>query len=103
MITNVTPFLCLYSVESFKEIQDSLCVGQKSGTSLEERVILFIKMVSGVNLGPELIKQIQASIRSQLSARHVPSVILEIADIPVNRHFSPWQSALSGPIILFRC
>jgi acetoacetyl-CoA synthetase len=69
-------------VEGFKEIQDSLCVGQKSNHSLEERVILFLKMAAGSSFGPDLIKQVQASIRNQLSARHVPAVILPIEDIP---------------------
>ena len=35
-------------------------------------------------LTEELVKQIKLTIRKELSARHVPSVILEIADIPVS-------------------
>jgi acetoacetyl-CoA synthetase len=69
-------------VESFKEIQDSLCVGQKSKDGCDERVILFVKMAPGTQLSAELTKQIQMSIRNELSARHVPAVILETQDIP---------------------
>jgi len=70
-------------VESFKEIQDSLCVAQKSHDGSDERVILFLKMAPGIQLSAELIKQIQMSIRKELSARHVPAVILQTTDIPV--------------------
>ncbi|ESN93803.1 hypothetical protein HELRODRAFT_103160 [Helobdella robusta] len=69
-------------VESFKEVQDSLCVGQKSSDGMDERVILFLKMIPGINLTSDLIKQVQASIRKQLSPRHVPSVVMETTDIP---------------------
>ena len=34
-------------VESFKEIQDSLCVAQRSKCGSEERVLLFLKMATG--------------------------------------------------------
>jgi len=70
-------------VESFKEIQDSLCVAQKSRDGSDERVVLFLKMAPGTQLSAELIKQIQMSIRKELSARHVPAVILQTTDIPV--------------------
>jgi len=35
-------------------------------------------------LTEELVKQIKLTVRKELSARHVPSIILEIADIPVS-------------------
>ena len=71
-------------MENFKEIQDSLCIGQKSRDGCDERVVLFLKMVPGIALSAELIKQLQMSIRKELTARHIPSVFLEIADIPVS-------------------
>ena len=60
---------------------DSLCVPQfnKDG---EERVILFLKMASGHTFQPDLVKSIRNAIRLGLSARHVPSLILETKDIP---------------------
>jgi len=70
-------------VESFKEVQDSLCVAQKSCDGSDERVVLFLKMAPGIQLSAELIKQVQMSIRKELSARHVPAVILQTTDIPV--------------------
>uniref|UniRef100_A0A8D1KGA5 Acetoacetyl-CoA synthetase n=1 Tax=Sus scrofa TaxID=9823 RepID=A0A8D1KGA5_PIG len=70
-------------VEAFEEVMDSLCVPQfnKDG---EERVILFLKMASGHTFQPDLVKSIRNAIRLGLSARHVPSLILETKDIPVH-------------------
>jgi len=68
-------------VEEFKEIADSLCVGQRSPDRSEERVVLFLKMVDG-EVTPELIKSLAGTIRTRLSARHVPALILPISDIP---------------------
>ncbi|XP_023339584.1 acetoacetyl-CoA synthetase isoform X2 [Eurytemora carolleeae] len=67
-------------VEQFPEISDSLCVGQRSPDGLEERVLLFLKLQ--VPLGPVLVDKLRKTIRSQLSARHVPALILQIEDIP---------------------
>lgn len=74
----------IYSViEPFDEIADSLCIGQKSPiNSDEERVILFLKMENGKEVTEELVSKIKATIRQRLSARHVPALILPIADIP---------------------
>ncbi|XP_037600114.1 acetoacetyl-CoA synthetase [Cebus imitator] len=67
-------------VESFEEVEDSLCVPQYSRYG-EERVILFLKMASGHTFQPGLVKRIRDAIRVGLSARHVPSLILETKDV----------------------
>ena len=56
-------------------------MGQRTPDRSEERVILFLKMVKGV-LSPDFIKRLSTTIRSRLSARHVPALILPISDIP---------------------
>ena len=61
---------------------DSLCVPQYNKDG-EERVILFLKMASGHTFRPDLVKRIREAIRLGLSARHVPSLILETQGIPV--------------------
>uniref|UniRef100_A0A8C7BWT1 Acetoacetyl-CoA synthetase n=1 Tax=Neovison vison TaxID=452646 RepID=A0A8C7BWT1_NEOVI len=68
-------------VEAFEEVADSLCVPQYNKDG-EERVLLFLKMASGHSFGPELVKSICNAIRVGLSARHVPSLILETKGIP---------------------
>ncbi|KAK3750651.1 hypothetical protein QZH41_012831, partial [Actinostola sp. cb2023] len=67
-------------VERFDEVEDSLCVGQQ--TKDDERVVLFLKLVNGARLNEDLVSRTRASIRSQLSARHVPAFILETKEIP---------------------
>ena len=56
-------------------------MGQRSADRSEERVILFLKMLSG-EPSTELITALVKTIRTRLSARHVPALILPIADIP---------------------
>eukprot|EP00128_Syssomonas_multiformis_P009652 Colp12_sorted_trinity150504_noHs@25257 len=71
----------IYNItDTFPEVQDSLCVGQMIGC--DERVVLFLKLRPNVEFTDALVKKMQVAIRSQLSARHVPAVILPIEDIP---------------------
>ncbi|KAI9216780.1 acetoacetyl-CoA synthetase-like protein [Blastocladiella britannica] len=71
----------LYNIiEQFPEVADSLVVGQKVGD--DERVIMFLQMPEGTTLGRALVDAIKAKIRAQLSARHVPAVIVQVPDIP---------------------
>ena len=67
-------------VEHMEGIADSLCVAQKYYD--DERVILFLKMAPGNRFSKEVIEKVKAEIRKQLSARHVPSIVLETKDIP---------------------
>jgi len=69
-------------VEPFDEISDSLCVGQRTPDG-EERVILFLKMAEKADFAKSGISdRLKKVIRSSLSARHVPGLILPILDIP---------------------
>lgn len=67
-------------VENMPEIADSLAIGQNWKDDV--RVVLFVKMKAGCVLSPELEKQIKSSIRTNLSARHVPAKIVAVEDIP---------------------
>lgn len=67
-------------VEHVEGVVDSLCVAQSYRS--DERVILFLKMETGHNFSPELVKRVKTLIRVKLSARHVPAIILETTDIP---------------------
>ncbi|KAJ3174958.1 hypothetical protein HK101_010798 [Irineochytrium annulatum] len=71
----------LYTIiGQFSDVADSLAVGQNVGN--DERVVLFVKMVEGHSYTSELKTKIAVAIRNQLSARHVPAIILPIDDIP---------------------
>ena len=74
-----------------KEINDSLAVAQRpkltgsaSDHNVNERVILFVKMNPDFAFNPQLEISIKKTIRSLLSPRHVPDIILEVEDIPVS-------------------
>ncbi|KAJ3993507.1 acetoacetyl-CoA synthetase [Lentinula boryana] len=65
-------------------IEDCICVGQRRANIDEhERVLLFLKMRPGNNFTTTLENEIRSSIRTALSARHVPTHIFEVEDIPV--------------------
>jgi acetoacetyl-CoA synthetase len=65
-----------------QEIEDSLCIGRRrEGIDTDETVILFVKLVpeaveGGIPpMSQDLTARIQAAIRKELSARHVPGII----------------------------
>ncbi|KAF9452755.1 acetoacetyl-CoA synthetase [Macrolepiota fuliginosa MF-IS2] len=64
------------------DLDDSLCIGQRRAQDKDERVLLFLKMREGHKFTPQLETQIRNAIRTSLSARHVPSYIFEIEEIP---------------------
>ncbi len=67
-------------VEKFIEVEDSLVVGQEWKN--DQRVILFLKLKEGYKLLNTLTDIIKKDIKSSLSPRHVPAIILKIKDIP---------------------
>lgn len=72
----------IYNVmANVREVADSLAVGQKRGS--DERVVLFVKMADGQTFTKALEDEIRKLIRTLLSPRHVPEIILPIEDIPV--------------------
>jgi acetoacetyl-CoA synthetase len=68
-------------VESMEEIQDSIVVGQNFDNDV--RVILFVRLAPGNELTEDLKKRIKKNIRENTTPRHVPAIILPVADIPV--------------------
>jgi len=71
----------IYSeVEKFKEIKDSVVVGQSWNNDI--RVILFIVMNAKFYLTENLLKKIKIQIRKNASPRHVPSKVIVVKDIP---------------------
>jgi acetoacetyl-CoA synthetase len=57
-------------------VVDALCVGQKIGLEkADERVLLFVKLLDGVKLSPELSTAIAKEVRSRRSPRHVPAKV----------------------------
>ena len=75
----------IYNVllKHFPGIEDALCIGRRKETDMDETVVLFLKVASGASFSPELASSIKATIRSELSSRHVPAIIDECPEIPV--------------------
>ncbi len=67
-------------VETLDEIVDSLVVGQDFEGDV--RVILFVMLKPGLELGSDLVARIKRRIRENTTPRHVPARILAVADIP---------------------
>ena len=65
------------------EIKDSLCVGQKRDGDSDERVMLFLLMKPGIPFTLSIVERVKASIRAELSPRHVPTFIFQTPEIPV--------------------
>ncbi len=71
----------IYSeVERFKEIKESLVVGQTWDNDV--RIILFVILNPKYQLDINLIKKLKLQIRKNASPRHVPKKIIQINDIP---------------------
>ncbi len=66
--------------ESLDEVLESVVIGQEWKDDI--RVVLFVKLKSGVTLDDALTKQIKQEIRSNCTPRHVPAVVLQVSDIP---------------------
>ncbi len=67
-------------VEQMPEILEAICIGQDWDNDV--RVVLFVRLASGVVLDEDLEKRIKAKIRTGATPRHVPARIVEVADIP---------------------
>jgi acetoacetyl-CoA synthetase len=68
--------------ETFPEVLDAICIGQRRKTDSDETVLLFLKMKEGYNLTDSLIASVKAAIKERYSVRHVPTYVFEAADIP---------------------
>ncbi|KAL4802567.1 acetoacetyl-CoA synthetase [Aspergillus unguis] len=69
-------------IETFPQIADSICVGQRRASDADERVLLFIKMNPDQSPDASLISSIKQAIKTRYSPRHVPAYIFEVPEIP---------------------
>jgi acetoacetyl-CoA synthetase len=63
--------------------EDSVVVGRVD-KEVHEHVVVFVKMVSGKQLTPQLAQKLKDTIKTTLSPRHVPSEVVAVAGVPVN-------------------
>ena len=67
-------------VDAMDEVAESIAFGQLVDNDV--RIALAVKLVGENVLDDELVARIKAAIRSALSPKHVPSVIVEVAELP---------------------
>ncbi|KAG8195207.1 hypothetical protein JTE90_027950 [Oedothorax gibbosus] len=72
-----------YAIHTMSELQDYICIGQ-TNVEGDERVILFVRMKEGCTFDEEFVKKVKHQVETQLTEEHVPSVVLEVQDIPYN-------------------
>lgn len=86
-----------------KEIQDSICVGQRRPNDADEAVILFLLMRPGCAFTPQLVDRVKEAIRRALSPRHVPKYVFETPEIPTTVNLKkvelPVKQIVSGKTI----
>jgi acetoacetyl-CoA synthetase len=70
-------------VETVPGVAEAVAIGQRWDG--DTRIILFVRLVDGSELTPEIISVIRSRLREEESPRHVPAVILSVPDIPRTR------------------
>lgn len=83
-------------VENFDEISDSVAIGQNIGS--DQRVLLFVQLNEGHSLDETLVTKIKSTLRTQASPRHVPSIIIQVKDIPYTFSGKKVESAITNII-----
>jgi acetoacetyl-CoA synthetase len=71
-------------VEKLPEVVEALVIGQNwpPQSSVDVRVVLFVKLRDGMLLDEALIKRIKDTIRENTTPRHVPAKVVQVGDIP---------------------
>ena len=58
------------------------CVAVEQTYRNDTRIILFVKLIEKLFLNDSLLKNIRNQIKISLSPKHIPSIIIDISDIP---------------------
>ncbi|KAL7423516.1 hypothetical protein Q5752_001096 [Cryptotrichosporon argae] len=64
-------------------IEETLVTAIEVDGGSDERVVLFVKMAPGFALSADFVKTIKDAIKTARSARHVPSAIVVVSDVPI--------------------
>ncbi|MBI45299.1 MAG: acetoacetate--CoA ligase [Candidatus Marinimicrobia bacterium] len=67
-------------VEKHPKVLDSVVVGYEFDN--DEKIILFLKLKENQDLTDELINEVRQLIKNKCSPRHIPSLLLQVDDIP---------------------
>ncbi|KAF5707250.1 acetoacetate ligase [Fusarium globosum] len=73
----------IYAVtETFSDISDAICVGQRRECDDDEQVLLFVKMKPDCPFTQDLQERLIVAIRDKYTPRHVPKYIFAVTEIP---------------------
>ena len=67
-------------VEALDEVVEAVVIGQDWDD--DQRVVLFVRLRDGLAIDDGLRAKIKGQIRQNATPRHVPAIILQVADIP---------------------
>ena len=67
-------------VEALDEVVEAVVIGQDWDD--DQRVVLFVRLRDGLTIDDGLRAKIKGQIRQNATPRHVPAIILQVADIP---------------------
>ncbi len=81
-------------VEKLSEVADCLAVGQN--WKGDQRIILFVKLAPNHQLSEGLKEKIRKALRQEASPKHVPSLILEVPDIPYTFNMKKVEIAVAN-------
>jgi acetoacetyl-CoA synthetase len=83
-------------LENISEIKEAVAVAHRGSEG--ERIVLFVILAAGCKLDAALQTRIKSDIRQCATARHVPAVILDVADIPRSMNGKPSEIAIRDMI-----
>ena len=71
-------------LDNFPQVVDSLVSSIISDN--EEKIVLFLKLNNGDSLTPELKKEVRSQLKEKASPRHMPQMIVQVAEIPYTKN-----------------
>jgi len=70
-------------VEQHSDVLESLVFGQDFENDV--RIVLAVRLVTGVTMTSELVDDLKLRIRNACTPRHVPAIVIAVADLPRTR------------------
>lgn len=52
----------------------------------EEKIVLFLKLIDGQSLTPEIKKEVRSQLKEKASPRHMPQMIVQVSQIPYTKN-----------------
>ena len=83
-------------LEPLQEVAEAVVVAQRHKD--DSRIVLFVRLQPDAPLSDDLVQKIRTAIRTGTSPRHLPDLILQVADIPRTRSGKIVELAITSVI-----